>query len=65
MLKIIESALSIVDKLLPGRKEKVQNELKDLESQLSEALFVNDDDRASRIRERMSDLRKRIKNINK
>ena len=62
MIRLIEAITSIFDKLTPGRKERLQNEIQSLERQLERALACNDDYNAGLIRKRLSDLREKVNN---
>jgi len=48
---------SILNKFIPGRKEKAINELHLLEKELADALLNNDDMRVSVIRDRLRRIR--------
>ena len=57
--------LSIIDKFVPKRKERLQDALHRLERELANALASNNDGRVMLIRSRMSVLRTRIKHLDK
>ena len=57
------SIADVINKLLPGRKEKAINELHILEKNLADALVRNDDLRVVAIRSRMRSLREKFPDI--
>jgi len=54
---------SIADKLIPGRKEKLNNELEALSREYRKALAENDDMRAAQLDRRMRELRQRVSKL--
>jgi len=50
----------ILDKFVPTRRQRIRDELQNLEKDLADALLNNDVERAAVVRKRMSDLRKKI-----
>jgi len=54
---------SIADKLIPNRKEKLNDQLQDLSRQYREALANNDDVKASQLDRRLRELRKRVDKV--
>ncbi len=57
------SLLEIINKFLPGRKERILNEIKSLEKQLAEALASGDDITAASLRVQLREIRRKAENF--